>query len=465
MQQRGNERGPRPCWFASRATRFCSPAPTITTPGKPEGQHTVRIPIMQTTWTLSVMAALSLWAGQSPCAETIDTAILHDGFERVEAPETGRLAVQLTSGNAHCYPLYFYVPSITADSRYVVYHRAEGDHLQLYRLELATGKTAQLTHADSPDTRWRPWSAARYRGVLDHRSVLVPARNEVVYFDGNEARSVHVHTLKDRSLFRLPPEREPIGQNGYTPDGRRFVYIDAPRGSQYGEPCRGAKVVVYNFQTGNQKVLCTIDAAIDHVVAYDNDHFVFSHPHKATGMMMTDLESGQWVRLRHGDPGVEGSVIHFQMTARGIAYEAPPGVFAGLYDPLGRKRFEFTLPEHFGWVHTGCDPAGRLWFYENANSFTNPKMHDLWFLAALDHDAGKHRWQRLSGHWECYGKGQRAHFHPRLTPDRRWLLITAGDQRSQTNHLFLLDVADLKDTEGISTGLLSAEGKNDLIRQ
>jgi hypothetical protein len=407
-------------------------------------------------------AVLGLSAAQPACTDTTGPMTLHDGFRRFEAPGTGRAAVQLTSGDSFCYPLYFYIPSITADGRYVVYHRAAGEELQLYRLDLTSGQAAQLTHADAPDTRWRPWSAAQYRGVLDHRSVLVQPRNEVVYFDGNEARAVHVESLEDRPLFRLPEDREPIGQNGYTPDGRRFVYIDAPRGSHYGEPCRGAKVVVYDFASGRQQVLCTIDAAIDHVVAYDNEHFIFSHPHKATGMMMTDLQSGRWVRLRQGDPGVEGSVIHFQMTDRGIAYEAPPGIFAGLYDPLKRRRFEFTLPEHFGWVHTGCDPQGRLWFYENADSFTDPKVHDLWFLAALDHDGGDHRWQRLTGHWMCYGKGQRAHFHPRLTPDRRWLLITAGDKRSHTNHLFLLDVSDLNDTKGISTDLLSPEGKNDL---
>jgi hypothetical protein len=69
---------------------------------------------------------------------------------------------------------------------------------------------------------------------------------------------------------------------------------------------------------------------------------------------------------------------------------------------------------------------------------------------------------RLVGNWPTYGGGQKAHFHPRLTPDRRWILLTAGDPRTQTNHLFLLDVSDLADTEGISADRLSAAGENDM---
>ena len=37
----------------------------------------------------------------------------------------------------------------------------------------------------------------------------------------------------------------------------------------------------------------------------------------------------------------------------------------------------------------------------------------------------------------------------RLTPDRQWILMTAGDPRTGTNHIYLLDVSDLEPTEGI----------------
>ncbi len=56
-----------------------------------------------------------------------------------------------------------------------------------------------------------------------------------------------------------------------------------------------------------------------------------------------------------------------------------------------------------------------------------------------------------------------ARFHPQLTPDRDWILLTAGDPRSQTNHIWLLDVSDLAATRGITRELLSPVGANDRL--
>ena len=53
--------------------------------------------------------------------------------------------------------------------------------------------------------------------------------------------------------------------------------------------------------------------------------------------------------------------------------------------------------------------------------------------------------------------------NPVLTPDRRWILFTGGDPASQSSHIFLLDVSDLGDSEGISPDLLSPTGSNDLF--
>ena len=68
----------------------------------------------------------------------------------------------------------------------------------------------------------------------------------------------------------------------------------------------------------------------------------------------------------------------------------------------------------------------------------------------------------LTGHWKTYGPKQKSHFHPQLTPDRKWILFVAGDETTKSNHIFLLDVSDLKDTKGISRKLLSKTGDNDI---
>lgn len=391
--------------------------------------------------------------------ESPDEMPLSGNFKRLMAPVTGRTVVQLTSGKAFCYPLYYFIPSITKDAKYLIHHRAEDGQVQLYRLNLATGKSVQMTHADCPETQWRHWCVESGRGVLDHRSVLNVPRGLVIYFNGNRVRSVDVETLQDELLFVMSEDREPIGQNCTTPDGNWLVYIDAPRGSARPQPCRGAKVAAYNFDTEEHRVLAEIDVAIHHVVAYDNEHFIFCHPPGHNGMMMTDLTSGKYVHLREGDPGARAYLCHFLVTRRGIAYEVPGLKLSGLYDPFTRRRFEFKMPAHFGYAHTGRDPEGRLWFYESA---VRRGPHDMYALVRLD-DGDE--WLRLTGHWPTYGRGQKSHFHPQLTPDRAWILFTAGDPTTETNHLFLLDVSDLRDTHGISPDLLSPTGANDRTRR
>jgi hypothetical protein len=85
---------------------------------------------------------------------------LYNGFRTQTDPATGRKLIQLTNGDAFCYPLYYFIPSITDDGRYLVYHRCEGDGsgVQLWSLELGTGVHKQLTHAENPaeETQWKP---------------------------------------------------------------------------------------------------------------------------------------------------------------------------------------------------------------------------------------------------------------------------------------------------------------------
>jgi hypothetical protein len=77
-------------------------------------------------------------------------------------------------------------------------------------------------------------------------------------------------------------------------------------------------------------------------------------------------------------------------------------------------------------------------------------VHNILYLARHDEQAGP-EWVELMGNWPAYGgRGQRAHFHPALTPDRGWILFTSGDPATETNHIYVLDVSDLPDAQGVS---------------
>jgi len=391
---------------------------------------------------------------------------LAERFPHHDAPVTGRTVRQLTQGEAFCYPLYYFIPSFSRDGRQLVYHRSDGTSVQLHVLDLTTGEDRQLTEANAEDTRWKPWCVDAGRGVLDHRSVLNVVRDEVIYFDEQQVRCVDLSGAHDRPLLRLPEDRIATGQNCVSGDGAWFVYIHHDRegyervypsdGSRHRHLSRGTVLEAFHLDSGEHRCLVRIDSPIHHVAAYGSDHLVFCHPTNEGGMLLTDLAGGWYTNLRTQDDA-GGTVCHYVCTERGVAYEVSVGTdgnLAGLIEPHTRRRVEFPLPAHFGYTHTGWDPAGRLWFFENEQPapWKDPdpanRTHDLWHV--VEHrPTGEDRWQLLMGDWPCYGRGQKAHFHPQLSPDRRWILFAAGDPETRTNHLHLLDVADLSPTQGL----------------
>ena len=135
---------------------------------------------------------------------------------------------------AQCYPLYYFVPSITRDGRFLVYHRSAAGQLQLYRLDLRSAESVQLTHATGTDTQWRPWCVDSGRGVLDHRSVLNVARGLVVYFDGDHVQAVEVATLQDRVCSSSRPGVRPTGRTAARPTATGSCTSMSP-----ADPCGG----------------------------------------------------------------------------------------------------------------------------------------------------------------------------------------------------------------------------------
>jgi hypothetical protein len=389
---------------------------------------------------------------------------LSPGFRRLEAPGSGRRLVQLTTAPGFSYPLYYYVPSVTADNRYVVYHRALDGEVQLHRVDLATGDALQLTHATGAETWWRPWCTDAGSGVLDFRSALNVPRGEVVFFDGNHVRAVDVAGGATRNLFDLPEDRLAIGQNCVTPDGRWFVYIHADRETYMGmfegdpdyegywrrrERARATRLAAYDLETGEHRTILVIASPIHHVLPYSNRELLFCHPTAENGMLLTDIDGGWYTHLRSQDER-GGQICHFLATARGATYEVlwgADGLRGGICDPRTRATFELRLPSSFEYVHTGLDPDGLLWFYENHG----PAVHELQLLERHDL-TGADSWLGLTGNWPTYGDpdSQKAHFHPQVVLDRQWVLMTGGDPVTETNQLFLLDISDLTETHGIS---------------
>jgi hypothetical protein len=115
---------------------------------------------------------------------------------------------------------------------------------------------------------------------------------------------------------------------------------------------------------------------------------------------------------------------------------------AGIYNPETRQRREYKLGITKNRMHIGRDPEARLWFYETGV----PGGHGVVYFPELQAGRINPGLPLIGPSFDTFGVNQRSHFHPSVTPDRQHILFTGGDSRNKTNHLFFLDVSDLKDT-------------------
>ena len=203
---------------------------------------------------------------------------------------------------------------------------------------------------------------------------------------------------------------------------------------------RGGKLDVLEIATGKVSTLVQINTWLTHSNFYDNDRVLFCHLATESAILMTDLRGGYYEHLRTQDES--GSTCHYIATNKGTTYEVADHI-GGIYNPDTHTCIEYELGLE-GYVHTGCDPEARLWFYESHDRKRD--IHAMYYFETLARGKGN-KPISLVGNIKTYWLGQRSHFHPQITPDRRFMLFTGGDPTNQTNHLFLLDIADLNDTE------------------
>lgn len=378
-------------------------------------------------------------------------------------PATGRRLRRLTSAPANSYPLYYFVPSITDDGRYLVFHSERGGWVQLYRLDLASGEIVQLTAGATRRSGWCMWCEWLLRGIYNHLSALDPAQGKVWYFQDDEVRVVDIATLDDRPVARLEG-RMPTGQSMVSPDGSMFAFIDSDRETmtQALEDRQAMWFMKYPFDRelwryrapsavkfarmdGTVRTVLELPYNVHHVLWIDDQTLLLNHPIGKPGMMAVDLGGGKpWI-LRPEDEN--GNAHHQVITQQGIFYETSGGsgdkdYFAhlGCYAPKTDTWVEKRLPDGIGRCHVGKDPLGKLHFIERSSS----DSHGLALVHGFEGD-GPLRIETLRRFPGLSGAGQRYHAHPFLGPDRAWLYFTElVDGFSQVSALDISDITGAK---------------------
>lgn len=388
-------------------------------------------------------------------------------------PVTGRTVRQLTEGDANAYPLYYFIPSHTADGRYLIIHSEATGWVQLERLDLETGERLPLTQGWTRDSGWYPWCEYHVRGIYNHLSALNPPRNQVIYFQDNphvspgvmQVRSVDVASRQDHLLLEMPG-RMSIGQSACSPDGRHFAFIHAHHDSfrraiadrlalasmgrsdwvdherwRSDNPCT---LAIIDLERGVYREVVALPFHVHHVIFVDSDTLLVNHVEHGNGMWIIRLDGSGRRELR--PPNENGRVCHQVVTRKGIFYEAFKAYTGehrntiGCYDLASDSYEEFQVQPR-GYMHTGFDPLGEFRFYEIAG-----QEHTLQYLAHED-DPDRRELVTFRTLAPYPARGQRYHAHPFMADtgnpdhDRKWVYHTAViDGRSQ---ICAVDVADL----------------------
>lgn len=371
-------------------------------------------------------------------------------------PQTGRALKQFTSAAANSYPLYYFIPTITADNRILVFHSERSGWVQLYQMDLESGETVQLSDGRTRDSGWAIWCEHHLRGIYNHLSALNDVRREVYYFQDEELRSTHLDSLENRVVHAMPG-RISIGQTGFSPDGRRFAFIHADRAhfqqaiadrealQNMGRPIdhlawreeMPCTIGLIDTESGAYRDVIQLDFHVHHVFFVDNHRLLVNHLRGASGMWTVDLdgENVSPLRPQHGE------ICHQVLGERGLFYESnlfedgQRQVWIGHYDLETGVCQEARLPG-VGYVHTGRDPAGRVHFFEDQQGSESHQL--LWVRHPFD---PQQQQVDILRRLAPIVRGQRYHAHPFLAPDRRWLFFTeVVDGFSQ---ICALDVSDL----------------------
>lgn len=370
-------------------------------------------------------------------------------FPRVPVPGTGRVAYQLTSGPEFCQALYYFIPSLSPDGRWLAYQRYDvvDDVVMTVRweaLDMLTGKRRELARLATSEGFRTPGES----------TVFNAARRELIYSTGSAYRAVGIDGGEDRLLFDIPAGRSIRSQNCASPCGRYFFYIskDAVQAAQIAAKTRARRdisdtqLIRYDLDTGKHHLVVRINAFTKHVIPYGERHLAFSYDHLPVEhmLLLTDYDGGWYTALRTpNQPGI--ATCHYGSTRRGIQYEAGGGgqAYGGMTCPKTHRRVEFKAP-NMDSRHVAAVPAGDRWMTEGL--IDGGRV--LYTLRELT-DGGEASWDLLSGPWPTYGTGQKSHGHPYVTPCGRWVLLLGGDPATQSNHLYLMDIRDVGPSRGL----------------
>jgi oligogalacturonide lyase len=368
-------------------------------------------------------------------------------------PLTGRWVRQLTNSSAEDYHLYFYNPSVTADSNYLIFISERSGVSNLFRMDLQSGEIVQLTDTRPVRAEYWPFTEA-VKGVGSCLPAIGNHSQEVFYFEGTNLFAVEIESLKQRQLLSLPSDRRPsmLQSNGETlvfATWDEALFMEHSQRAYAGEKFPDehffqettSTIMRVDAVTGRaEEILCKEKFWINHVHLnpQNRDLILFCHEYsgRPDRMWLLDIPTGHYEPIpgqgadewyEHEFWSSDGQRVCFH---GGLLNDSTQG-FCGWCSPDGAnyvKAYHSTSGRAY--AHYNLHPDGKTMVTDGE---ARPGC-----ISRVSLQGGRQVFEVLCRHDSyTFGDDQRCHPHPSFTPDGRQVIFTSN--RTGSSNVYLTD--------------------------
>jgi hypothetical protein len=387
---------------------------------------------------------------------------------------------QLTSLPGNFHHLYFTSSSFTAGDTHVLYIGDHGSGPNLFKLSLADGSAVQLTDNRNGIMRSYVYYDGKDNvGLAKASPSYNAATNRLLYIQDDEIRLLHVDTLEETSLGKLPG-KVMTGFTHLSADGTiaavPIIAEDAFQvgsGNPFGQirekvarEYLSSRMLLINVEDASTKELFTQPGWITHVQFHpENDGaLLYNHEGGLVEQRIWLYAEGVIRKVREQSAGENALWICHEMwtqSGKGIIYHGTYGI---PNDPamaeLSRPQSE--IASFVGHYELETDEFREILFPSGMQAyghFTSNSTDEVLVTDGVIDDRSIHlvtpdwrngtaSWTKLCTHGSSFGV-QDVHPHPIFSNDDRYVLFTSDAHNEKLKgHLYIVDATDATNKGG-----------------
>ena len=195
-------------------------------------------------------------------------------FETYRDKDTGREVMKLTTDNYLNHHPYFYNKMITNDNRFLIFSSNRDGSRNLYKLDLISGATDQLTEGQD---------------INDFSPMLTSDDKFLLYSRGEKIIRMQLDTLMEEVVYETPQGWITGGNPGISSDDRYLVLVEMKEKDRITGRGDWSAFEPQWAQKPHCRIICIDIRGNSGIIAYQDEHCWLGHPQIRPGANDTIL--------------------------------------------------------------------------------------------------------------------------------------------------------------------------------